>query len=63
MNALAQVRVRCANCKQELEVNRHIANLPPEWPEGKVHWVPELEGFVGTVSCPGCGHYTTYLRP
>ena len=52
--------VRCANCRRQLDVNKHILKPSDEWPEDRVHHVSRTEGFVGTVGCHECGHFTMY---
>ena len=54
--------VRCANCRLQLDVNKHILKPSDGWPENKVHLVSPTDGFIGTVGCPECGHFTTFAR-
>ena len=55
------LRVQCANCKLQVDVNRYLV-LPPEEPlADKLHLAAFAEGgFVGSVHCPNCGYFTTY---
>ena len=52
------LRVECANCKHHVDVNRYILKPEDTWPAGIIHFVVVAEGFVGTVRCPECGHFT-----
>jgi len=56
------VHVRCAHCRLRLDVNKHILKPSAEWPRDKVHVVLQTDGFVGTVGCPECGHFTVYAQ-
>lgn len=57
-----ELTVECAHCKQRVDVNRYILKPQDTWPAGKMHVVAVAPGFVGTVRCPHCGHFTTYSR-
>jgi ribosomal protein S27E len=59
---MVEIRVQCANCRERLEIEDHSFRLPAEWPVDRTHVVERVQGFVGTVGCPTCGHFTTYTR-
>ena len=56
------LRVSCANCQHQIDVNKYILRPPDDWPENRLHLVTHAETFVGTVRCPTCDHLTTYTR-
>ena len=56
------LQVRCANCRLQLDVNKHILKPSDRWPAEKVHLVSRVEAFIGTVGCPECGHFTTFAH-
>ena len=56
-----RLEVLCANCRRKIDVNKHIVT-PPERRDGNVlHYVEVEPGFLGTVRCPECGHYTHFV--
>ena len=56
------LRVPCAHCKQQIDVNRYIVTTPEAWSESTIHLGNAHESFVGTVRCPHCYHLTTYSQ-
>ena len=53
--------VECANCKQQIDAGKHTLPQPPGWPESKLHLRKDPGGFVGSVHCPNCNHFTIYF--
>ena len=56
------LHVECANCKQQIEANKYIFGPPQDWTLNNIHLVTVAEGFVGTVRCPHCFHFTVYQK-
>jgi ribosomal protein S27E len=56
-------QVECANCSQQIEANRYILSPPQDWTLDSIHVVTVAAGFVGTVRCPHCLHFTIYRQP
>lgn len=39
----------------------YIVSFPEAWQENTMHLATvSNNGFIGTVRCPDCGHYTSY---
>lgn len=57
----AYQRVQCANCKLQIDANKYLVVPPEGWPAESLHQVACAEGgFVGSVHCPNCDHFTSY---